>query len=72
MRYYALVFRPESVTQELNSLKCKMVDQWDEKSLMFLLNVYKGAKRDLEITNQITKDMRKLRVKEIRQRAMTP
>ena len=67
-----MVFRPESVTKELNSLKCKMVDQWDEKSLMFLLNVYKGAKRDLEITNQITKDMRKLRVKEIRQRAMTP
>ena len=72
MRYYALVFRPESVTKELNSLKCKMVDQWDEKSLTFLLSVYKGAKRDLEITNQITKDMRKSRVKEIRQRAMTP
>ena len=51
MRYYALVFRPESMVKELNTLKAKLVDQWDLKSLSYLLNVYRGAKKDLEITN---------------------
>ena len=66
MRYYALVFLPESVTKELNLLKLKLVDQWDEPSLLYLLKVYKGAKKDLEITNQISKDLRRSRIKEIR------
>ena len=51
MRYYALVFHTESTVKELKKHKAKTIDEWDEESIKYLLNLYKSAKKEVNVSD---------------------
>ena len=42
MRNNALVFQPNSVNDELKKLKTKLIGQWNQESVDFVINLYKN------------------------------
>ena len=72
-RHYSIVFKSENTTRELKKIKAKLIDHWvkDPNSCLFLLKIYKYAKKDVDIQNDITKDIEKKRLDKIKQRAQS-
>jgi hypothetical protein len=59
-RYYALVFKTEQTVEELRKLKLKLVNHWTKENLVFLLRIYKEAKKSLYIVSDIEKIERRV------------
>jgi hypothetical protein len=55
MRHYALIFLSDGTLDELRKLRVKMIDQLivDPNSCSFLLNLYKNAKNEMDMRNEI-------------------
>jgi len=59
MRYYALVFHTENTVKELTKLKVQPIDAWDEESIKYLLNLYKNAKKEINVTDVLSSQRKK-------------
>ena len=59
MRYYALVFHTENTVKELKKLKVQQIDAWDETSIKYLLNLYKNAKKEVNVTDVLSSQRKK-------------
>ena len=71
MRHFALVFHSENTVKELKKLKVKMIDQWDEESLKYLVELYKNSKKDGAIQDQLAADQKRKLIKKVQERAGT-
>jgi hypothetical protein len=71
MRYYALVFHTESTVKELRKHKGKTIDEWDEESIKYLLNLYKSAKKEVNVSDVLSSQRKRQRAQMLRVRAGT-
>ena len=71
MRYYALVFHTENTVKELKKLKVQKIDEWDDKSIKYLLHLYKSAKKDINVTDVLSSQRKRKLIQMLRVRAGT-
>ena len=71
-RHFALVFLSEQTVEELRKLRLKLINQWTKENMVYLLKIYKKAKKSLGAISYFEKIKQKAHKKSIIERSKTP